>query len=119
LVNVLEYPKCSTCRNSIKWFENNGIGIKKRHIIDDALNVEEIRKLHRLSGLPIQKFFNASGIKYRELELKNKVKNMNDEERYELLASDGMLIKRPLVYDNFGKLTIGLKTDEYNNNWKS
>ena len=119
MLNVVIYPKCSTCQNALKWFKENEIPIKVRHIVDDKLSAQEIEKIHKSSGLPIKKFFNTSGIKYRELELRDKVPNMRDDACYNLLATDGMLLKRPLVYDQLGTVTVGFKVQEFEDVWKS
>ena len=118
MLNVVIYPKCSTCRNAVKWFEENKISFKKRHIVDEKLSASEIKAIHTKSGLPIKKFFNTSGMKYRELELKEKISAMTDEACYVLLATDGMLVKRPLVYHEDGVVTVGFKVDEYEKTWK-
>lgn len=118
MLNVVIYPKCSTCKNAVKWFEEKGIPFKKRHIIDERLNATEIKKIHIQSGLPIKRFFNTSGMKYRELGLKDKINNMTDLECYDLLATDGMLVKRPLVYHGNGAVSLGFKVDEYEKIWK-
>ena len=114
----MTYPKCSTCRNAVKWFEQNEIPIEKRHILDEKLSATELLDIHTKSGLPIKKFFNTSGIKYRELGLKDKISNLTDNECYELLATDGMLVKRPLVYHEDGRVTLGFKVDAYEQLWK-
>ena len=119
MLNAVIYPKCSTCQNALKWLTENECEFKKRHIIDEKLSADEIRKIHQRSGLPIQKFFNTSGIKYRELELKNKIAEMTDEACYDLLSTDGMLVKRPLVYNEEGVVTVGFKVDEYEKVWKN
>lgn len=98
----LEYPKCTTCQRARKWLEANGIGFRPRHIKEEAPTAEELRAWHRRSGLPLKKFFNTSGLKYKELGLKDKLPDMGEEEQIALLASDGMLVKRPLlVGDDF------------------
>lgn len=117
MLNVVIYPKCGTCRNAVKWFEENEIPIKKRHIVNEKLSATEIKDIHTKSGLPLKKFFNTSGMKYRELGLKDKISNMTDEQCYELLATDGMLVKRPLVYDQDELVTLGFKADEYKRIW--
>ena len=114
----ITYPKCSTCRKAANWLKENQIPFKKRHIINDKLNANEIKELHTKSGLPIEKFFNINGTKYRELGLKDKIANMTDEECYDILATDGMLVKRPLVCHEDGSVTLGFKVDEYVENWK-
>jgi len=118
MLNVVVYPKCGTCRNAVKWFEANQIPIKQRHILDEKLNANEIKEIHIKSGLPIKKFFNTSGIKYRELGLQGKISDMTNDACYELLATDGMLVKRPLVYHENGSVTVGFKLDEYEKVWK-
>ena len=102
------YPKCSTCKKAKKWLDEQGISYEDRHIIEDNPTVEELRDWHERSGLPLKRFFNTSGMKYRELGLKDKLPEMSEEEQYELLATDGMLVKRPLVVgDDF--VLIGFK----------
>ena len=104
----LEYPKCSTCKKAKKWFDEQGISYEDRHIIEDNPTAEELKDWHERSGLPLKRFFNTSGMKYRELGLKDKLPEMSEEEQYELLATDGMLVKRPLVVgDDF--VLIGFK----------
>ena len=93
----LEYPKCSTCKKAKKWLDEQDISYEDRHIIEDNPTVEELKDWHERSGLPLKRFFNTSGMKYRELGLKDKLPEMSEEEQYELLATDGMLVKRPLV----------------------
>lgn len=104
----LEYPKCSTCKKAKKLLDEQGISYEDRHIIEDNPTVEELKDWHERSGLPLKRFFNTSGMKYRELGLKDKLPEMSEEEQYELLATDGMLVKRPLVVgDDF--VLIGFK----------
>ena len=104
----LEYPKCSTCKKAQKWLDEQGISYEDRHIIEDNPTVKELKDWHERSGLPLKRFFNTSGMKYRELGLKDKLPEMSEEEQYELLATDGMLVKRPLVVgDDF--VLIGFK----------
>ena len=116
MLNIIVYPKCSTCRKAVKWFRENQIPFKKRHIVNEKLNAHEIKEMHIKSGLPIKKFFNVNGIKYSELGLKDKISDMTDEECYDLLATDGMLIKRPLVCHENGNVTVGFKVHEYEKN---
>ena len=102
------YPKCSTCKKAKKWLDEQGISYEDRHIIEDNPTVKELKDWHERSGLPLKRFFNTSGMKYRELGLKDKLPEMSEEEQYELLATDGMLVKRPLVVgDDF--VLIGFK----------
>ena len=93
----LEYPKCSTCQKAKKWLEINGVKYEARHIVEENPTALELEKWVTMSGYPIKKFFNTSGMRYRELQLKDKLSTMTDTEKYELLATDGMLVKRPLL----------------------
>jgi arsenate reductase len=110
------YPKCGTCRNAKKWLDANGLEYKELHIVENPPSKEELESLYKKSGLELKKFFNTSGQKYRELGLKDKIKTAGEDELLELLASDGMLIKRPLLTDG-DKVTVGFKEDEYKNMW--
>ena len=92
----IEYPKCSTCQKAKKWLDENKIEYVHRNIVTETPTKEELKKWITKSGLDVRKFFNTSGMKYRELNIKEKIKDMSEDEIYELLASDGMLIKRPL-----------------------
>ena len=94
---VLYYAKCSTCRKALKWLDENGIAYEGRAIVEDHPNAEELRAWYQASGLPLKRFFNTSGMKYRELGLKDRLPAMSEDEQLELLASDGMLVKRPLL----------------------
>lgn len=99
---LIEYPECSTCKKAKKWLETNQIAFADRHIVEENPTVEELRVWKEKGGLPIKKFFNTSGMKYKELSLKDKLPSMSEEEQFALLATDGMLIKRPvLVGDDF------------------
>lgn len=101
----IEYPKCSTCRKARKYLEEHGISFEDRHIVEVNPTKEELTEWIRISGKPIKKFFNTSGMKYREMGLKDKLPQMSEEEQIELLASDGMLVKRPLLIDGEMVLT--------------
>lgn len=92
----IEYPKCSTCQKAKKWLDENKIEYVDRNIVTETPTKEELKKWITKSELDVRKFFNTSGMKYRELNIKEKIKDMSEDEIYELLASDGMLIKRPL-----------------------
>lgn len=116
-MNILIYPKCSTCKKAIKWLNEEGVDYTVRHIVEEPLSVSEIKVIHELSKEPIKKLFNTSGMKYRELNLKDRLSNMTLEECYDLLASDGMLVKRPLAYDD-KNVTLGFKEDKYVEIWK-
>lgn len=102
-VLFLEYPKCSTCKKAKKWLDEHGIDYVDRDIVTDNPTAAEIKEFHERSGLPIRRLFNTSGMKYRELNIKAKFdEGISNNECYELLATDGMLVKRPLlVGDNF------------------
>lgn len=106
------YPKCSTCQKAKKWLDDNGIEYEIRDIKDENPSEEELRLWHRKSGLPLKKFFNTSGLLYKSLNLKDKLPAMSEDEQYQLLASDGMLVKRPLLIAE-DKVILGFKEDEY------
>ena len=108
----IEYPKCSTCQKARKWLEAQGLAFTARHIKEDAPTADELKDWHIRSGLPLKKFFNTSGLVYKELGLKDKLPGISDEEQFALLASDGMLVKRPiLVGDNF--VLMGFREKEW------
>lgn len=108
----IEYPKCSTCKKSKKWLIDNNIEFIDRHIVEDTPTESELNDWIKLSNKEIKKWFNTSGLKYKELNLKDKLLNMTDSEKIALLSSDGMLIKRPILVlkDN---VLIGFKEDEW------
>ena len=93
----VEYPPCSTCQKAKKWLDERGISYTDRHIKLENPTREELQTWHRESGLPLKRFFNTSGMRYKELGLKDKLPTMTEQEQYELLSSDGMLVKRPLL----------------------
>lgn len=108
----VEYPRCTTCQKARKWLEAHGITFQSRHIKEESPTAEELVAWHKRSGLPLKRFFNTSGLLYKELGLKNKLPNMSDEEQIALLASDGMLVKRPiLVGGDF--LLVGFREPEW------
>lgn len=108
----LEYPKCSTCKKAKNWLESNGVEFEDRHIVENNPTAEELKVWYEKSGLPLKKFFNTSGLKYKELGLKDKLPNMREEEQLNLLGTDGMLVKRPLVIgDDF--VLIGFKEPQW------
>ena len=111
-MRIYYYPSCSTCKKALKWLDNNEIAYEKQHIVDAKLTTKEIEDIFKKSGLPIQKLFNTSGRVYKELNLKDKLKDMTEKEKLELLASDGMLLKRPILVNRTFAL-IGFKEDEY------
>ena len=108
----VEYPKCTTCQKARKWLEENGISYTGRHIKEENPSVEELKQWHEKSGLDIKRFFNTSGMLYKEMQLKEKLPDMTLEEKYELLATDGMLVKRPLVIAE-NKVLAGFKEKEW------
>ena len=93
----LEYPPCSTCKKAKAWLDANGVAYTARHIKEDNPTYEELKTWYHRSGLPLKKFFNTSGLLYKSLNLKDKLPAMSEEEQLRLLATDGMLVKRPLV----------------------
>lgn len=108
----LEYPPCTTCKKAKKWLDDNGVSYEARHIKENNPTYEELKAWYEKSGLPLKKFFNTSGIQYRALELKDKLPAMSEEEQLRLLATDGMLVKRPLVVTETAVLT-GFKAEEW------
>lgn len=107
------YPKCSTCQKAQKWLDANGIQCEIRHIKDDRPTAAELRKWHKISGLPLKKFFNTSGQLYRALSLSKKLPDMTQAEQYALLASDGMLVKRPILVLDDGRVLVGFQQDQW------
>lgn len=108
----IAYPKCSTCQNAKQWLEENGIEFEERNIVEQIPTVEELKKWIPKSGKELKKWFNTSGLKYKELKLSEKLPIMKEEEKIELLASNGMLIKRPLLITTKGIL-VGFKPMEW------
>lgn len=106
------YPKCSTCQKARKWLNEHQIEYTERHILEDNPSYDELKKWYDKSGFPLKKFFNTSGVLYREMKLKDKLPAMNDEEKLQLLATNGMLVKRPLLVDN-DTVLIGFKEAEW------
>ena len=109
----IEYPKCSTCKKAKKWLEENNIEFIDRNIVEETPTVEELTEWIQKSEEELKKWFNTSGLKYKELNLKDKLVTMSDKEKIELLASDGMLIKRPVLVSDKGIFT-GFKEDKWN-----
>jgi arsenate reductase (glutaredoxin) len=106
------YPKCGTCRKAKKWLADRGISVREVHIVENPPSREELAQLYQKSGLPLKKFFNTSGMKYRELGMKDKVNTASEKELLDILASDGMLMKRPILTDG-EKVVVGFKEEEY------
>lgn len=108
----VEYPPCSTCQKAKKWLEAHHIDFEDRHIKEQNPTFEELKLWHERSGLPLKRFFNTSGLLYKSLELKDKLPSMSEEEQLRLLATDGMLVKRPvIVADDF--VLTGFKENEW------
>ena len=112
MINFICYPKCTTCQKALKWLEANGIEVSVRDIKAENPSLEELTDWYVKSGLELKKFFNTSGLLYKSMDLKNKLPEMTDDEKLILLASDGMLVKRPLlVSDSF--VLVGFKESEW------
>ena len=109
---VLVYRKCSTCQKALKWLEDNQVSFEERQIKEQNPTFEELKEWHQKSGMLLNKFFNTSGLLYKSLELKSKLPTMSDDEMLNLLSSDGMLVKRPLLVGETFVL-VGFKEDEW------
>ncbi|AKG34001.1 arsenate reductase family protein [Paenibacillus durus] len=113
---VYHYPKCGTCRNALKWLKEQGHDLELRHIVEQTPSVDELGELVAASGLPLKKFFNTSGEVYKRENLKEKLSNLSEREQLELLAGNGMLIKRPIVKLG-GKVSVGFKEEDFRRIW--
>ena len=111
----LEYPKCSTCQKARKWLDERNIEYVDRHIVERNPSYDELKEWYKKSGLPLKKFFNTSGLLYKEMQLKDKLPAMNEEEQLKLLATNGMLVKRPLIVDG-EKILTGFKETDWSEN---
>ena len=109
---LIEYPKCSTCRKARKWLDDNGIAYTQRDIVNDRPTYEELRVWHEAVALAVRKFFNTSGMLYKEMGLKDRLAEMSVEEQLRLLSTDGMLVRRPLVVSG-DTVLAGFKEDEW------
>ena len=112
MLEFICYPKCTTCQKAMKWLDDNKIEYGLRDIKEETPSLEELTVWYKMSGLPLKKFFNTSGLLYKSMELKNKLPTMSEEEQLKLLATDGMLVKRPLVISNDFVL-VGFKESEW------
>lgn len=112
---LIQYPKCSTCQKAKKWLDENGVTYTDRHIKENNPTYEELKEWYQKSGLPLKKFFNTSGMIYRDMQLKDKLPTMSEEEQLQLLATDGMLVKRPLIVKD-GLVMTGFKVKEWEEN---
>ena len=114
MIKFICYPKCTTCQKAKKWLDDNKINYELRDIKLDNPTLDELKEWHKKSGLPLKKFFNTSGLLYKSLDLKTKLPTMTEDEMLNLLATDGMLVKRPLLIgDDF--VLVGFKESEWNN----
>ena len=104
------YPKCSTCQKAKKWLDDNHIEYEERNIVEENPKKTELKEWVKRSGLDVKRFFNTSGLKYKELNLKEKLQVVDEEEKYNILETDGMLVKRPLLITN-GTVLVGFKED--------
>lgn len=109
---LIQYPKCSTCQKAKKWLDAHHISYTERHIADDNPSYEELKQWHRESGLPLKRFFNTSGLVYKNMQLKDKLPGMSEEEQLKLLSANGMLVKRPLIIDD-DNILVGFKEAEW------
>ncbi len=108
----VQYPKCTTCQKAKAWLDEKGVAYDDRHIKEQNPTYEELREWHKKSGLPLRKFFNTSGLLYKSMQIKDKLPDMSEEEQLRLLATDGMLVKRPiLVGENF--VLVGFKSETW------
>ena len=117
MIKVYCYSRCTTCKKALKWLEDNKIEHTVMDIKQDHPDEKALRKYHKMSGLPLKRFFNTSGIQYRELKLSERLKDMSEDEQFKLLASDGMLVKRPLLVGKDYVLT-GFKQEEWEDKLK-
>ena len=108
----IEYPKCSTCQKAKKWMDEHNVEYTERHIAEDNPTYDELKEWHEKSGLPLRKFFNTSGKLYKEMQLKDKLPSMSEEEQLKLLATNGMLVKRPIIVSE-DKVLVGFKEAEW------
>lgn len=112
MTHYICYPSCSTCKKAQNWLDAKGIEYELRNIKENNPTKDELKEWHKKSGLPLKKFFNTSGLLYKSMALKDKLSTMSEEEQFELLASDGMLVKRPIVVTEDAVL-VGFKEVEY------
>lgn len=115
---VLYYPRCTTCKRALSWLQEHNVDYKGRDIVLEHPTAAELKTWHRASGLPLRRFFNTSGIRYREMNLKDKLPNMDEEACFELLSTDGKLVKRPIVVvqkedGSIGQVLVGFREAEW------
>ena len=111
MLKVYCYSRCTTCKKALKWLDDRGIAYELKDIKADHPDEDSLRRYHALSGLPLKRFFNTSGIQYHEMELSKKLPTMSEDEQYALLASEGMLVKRPLLVGD-GFVLTGFKENQ-------
>ena len=107
------YPRCTTCQKAKKWLDENKIEYTERHIVENNPTYEELKEWYEKSGLPLKKFFNTSGLLYKEMQLKDKIPTMSEEELLKLLATNGMLVKRPILVSE-DIVLVGFKEEQWN-----
>lgn len=110
----IEYPKCTTCKKAKKWLDDNNFEYTDRNIKEENPTFDELKSWYEQSGFPLKKFFNTSGVLYKQMNLKDKLGEMSKEEQLKILSSDGMLVKRPLIIAE-GKILVGFKEKEWEN----
>lgn len=108
----IQYPPCSTCKKAKAWLDGHGIGYTDRHIKEQNPTYEELKQWHKISGLPLKRFFNTSGLLYKSLNLKERLPEMTEEEQLRLLSSDGMLVKRPILVAE-DRVLVGFRESEW------
>lgn len=108
----VQYPKCSTCQKARKWLEAHGMTYTDRHIAENNPSYDELKQWYEKSGLPLKRFFNTSGVLYKEMQLKDKLPSMSEEEQLRLLAANGMLVKRPILVED-DRVLLGFKEAEW------
>lgn len=116
MLKVYCHPRCGTCKKALKYLDENNVEYEYINVLEQTPSADEMKQYHESSGLDFKKLFNTSGKLYRELGLKDKIKEMTNDEVYELLSSNGMLIKRPLV-TNGSEATFGFKEEIFSNKW--
>ena len=108
----VHYPKCSTCKKAKAFLDDRGVAYDERHIVEENPTFDELKEWYKMSDYPLKRFFNTSGMRYRELRLKDKLADMSEEEQLELLSTDGMLVKRPILVDG-ERVRVGFKEKEW------
>ncbi|WP_028263389.1 arsenate reductase family protein [Atopobium fossor] len=108
----VEYPKCTTCKRAKNWLDEHAVSYEDRHIKEQNPTAAELKEWHAKSGLPLKRFFNTSGLLYKSLNLKEKLPTMSEDQQYELLATDGMLVKRPIIVEG-NTILVGFKESEW------